>query len=59
MKWICGLMVAAMLAACGVDGAPIRPSVTTTMGTGSGNTNASVTTEWISGSTSTNIGTSF
>ena len=58
MRLVIALGAGLALSACGVDGAPIRPSVTTTVGTSAGNTSASVTTDWISVRSSTHVGVS-
>ena len=44
------------LAACGVDGPPVRPSVTSTVGTSANGNSASVTNDWISGNVSVHVG---
>ncbi|MFO7759166.1 MAG: argininosuccinate lyase [Roseovarius sp.] len=39
-----GVIALALLGACGVDGAPVRPSVAATIGAGSGGVHTSVRT---------------
>ncbi|MCZ4352699.1 argininosuccinate lyase [Roseovarius aestuarii] len=58
MKIALACLTVLALGACGVDGPPVRPSVKTTVGTGSKNGNASVTSDWISGNVSMHVGTS-
>lgn len=58
MKVILALTAILALAACGVDGPPVRPSVKTTVGTGSKDGSASVTNDWISGNMSVHVGAS-
>ncbi|MBZ8118285.1 hypothetical protein KUD11_06450 [Roseovarius sp. LXJ103] len=58
MRLAIALGVVLALSACGVDGAPIRPAVTTTFGTSTGNTTARVTTDWVNVRTSTHVGVS-
>jgi hypothetical protein len=47
----------AALAACGVDGEPIRPSMNTTVGVGSNGVSASTGATWTAGRTSVTVGT--
>lgn len=57
MRWaILGAVLA--LSACGVDGAPVRPSVQTTVGTSTGGGGVAVTNDWISGNVSVHAGAS-
>ncbi len=59
MKWASIVMVLTSLAACGVDGPPVRPSINSTVGVGSGKANAAIGTDWISGRVSTHVGVAF
>ncbi|RKF16279.1 argininosuccinate lyase [Roseovarius spongiae] len=59
MRMTAAIALFAALAACGVDGPPVRPSVNTTVGVGSNGTNATVGTDWISGRVSTHVGVGF
>ena len=45
-----------VLAACGVDGEPIRPSMTTSVGVGSSGVNGSTTVKATKGNTSFEVG---
>jgi len=46
------------LAACGVDGEPIQPSMNTTIGVGSDGVHGAVGTSVVSGNISVHVGTS-
>lgn len=41
MKQMSGLILVGLLAACGVDGEPVQPTMSTTIGVGSHGTHAS------------------
>jgi len=58
MKRLMVLLSAGMLAACGVDGEPIQPSVTTNVGVGSNGVSAGVGTTIVRGKMSVHVGTS-
>ncbi len=57
MTRILAVLSLAALAACGVDGEPIRPSMNTTVGVGSGGVSASTAATWTAGRTSVTVGT--
>ena len=57
MTRILSVLSLAALVACGVDGEPIRPSVNTTVGVGSGGVSASTGATWTTGRTSITVGT--
>lgn len=44
MRWMAIIALVAALAGCGVDGAPVRPTVSTTVSAGSGGVHTSVGT---------------
>ena len=50
------LLSVTLLAGCGVDGEPIRPSMTTSIGVGSGGVSAGTTMSATSGNTSISVG---
>jgi len=52
------LLSAGMLAACGVDGEPIQPSVTTNVGVGSNGVSGGIGTTIVRGKMSVHVGTS-
>ncbi|WP_294619858.1 argininosuccinate lyase [uncultured Roseovarius sp.] len=54
---ILAVLSLAAQAACGVDGEPIRPSMNTTVGVGSGGVSASTGATWVTGRTSVTVGT--
>lgn len=58
MRLLLATAMVLALTACGVDGPPVRPSVKTTVGTGSKAGNASVTNDWISGTMNVHVGAS-
>ncbi|MDR9394077.1 argininosuccinate lyase [Roseovarius sp. SYSU LYC5161] len=58
MRWVTGIAAVAMVAACGVDGDPVRPSVNTTVGASERGVDGAVGTDWVSGNVSVHVGTS-
>jgi len=57
MRGILAVLSVAALAGCGVDGEPIRPSMNTTVGVGTGGVSASTGATWTAGRTSVTVGT--
>ena len=54
---ILAVLSVAALTACGVDGEPIRPSTSTTVGVGNHGVSASTGATWISGRTTVTVAT--
>ena len=55
-RWI-ALAAFGLLAACGVDGEPIQPSMTTNVGVGKKGVSGSIGTSIVSGNMSVHVGT--
>ena len=59
MRHLLACLVLSTLAACGVDGEPVRPSMEANVGAGSRGMSGNVGTTLISGNMSVHVGTTF